>query len=131
MAKPYSVGFDGVYPRLRKEEVERTLDEVFATFATMIRAVCAKLGVEPTELNVGQVGRALVGRPAVDPGSKHDVHVTKPIFPCNTQSAADDTKCAAASPRHLLRTSVLPPHPATEMHARHGSAALEGRRSAG
>ena len=89
---PYSVGFDGAFPLLRREAVELTLEQIFVTFAAQVRAVSTQAGVPPEQLKLAQVARAIVGRPAVDPGVKHDLQVTKPIVPCNTQSALDDAK---------------------------------------
>ena len=96
LANPYSEGFDGIYARLSQRAVEQTLSEIFATFAGALRATAGRLELQPSELDVGQVARALVGRPAIDPGTKHDIHVTQPIVPCNTQSAQDNTKISEA-----------------------------------
>ena len=88
LANPYSEGSDGAFPMIQKV----TLSEIFATFPVLINSVARRLGVRPWELNVGQLARAIAGRPAVNPGTKHDLHVTKPLQPCNTQSCEDNTK---------------------------------------
>ena len=113
---PYCVGFDGIYPMLRKEAVEKTLDEIHATFSAFIRSVCSVVGKQPHELNVGQLSRALNGRLNIKPGVKHDIHVTKPIVPCNTQSAEDDIRytvprtVAATIPTTPLRPGRIKEH---------------------
>ena len=58
LRKPYSEGFDRAYALLRKEEVELTLAEIVATFASQLQSVSAQLGVPPEQLKLGQV-RAL------------------------------------------------------------------------
>ena len=89
---PYSEGFDGAFVMLRKQAVEQTLTEICVTYADMIHSTAERLEKQPHELTTAMIARILVGRPAVDPGGKHDLHVTKPIHPCNTQSSLDDLK---------------------------------------
>ena len=113
---PYSEGFDQAFALLRKEAVEQTLSEICATFSAAIRSTAGRLGVQPHELTLGQVARALVGRVAIDPGVKHDLHVTRPIHPCNTQSAEDNTKVS----EHVERTAAEKGHPrGRTLHHKH------------
>ena len=67
LSNPYSEGFDGVFPRLQKAAAEQTLSEICGTFAATIRTTAHRLGLQPHELTLGQVARAIVGRPAIDP----------------------------------------------------------------
>ena len=113
---PYSEGFDMAFVILRRDAVEQTLKEMFVTYAASIRTTAARLGLPPHGLTVGHVARAYVGRPAIDPGVKHDLHVTKPIMDCNTQSSADNTKVSehvehtATEKGHTLGKTLLHKH---------------------
>ena len=53
LANPYSEGSDGAFPMIQKVAVEKTLSEIFVTFAVLINSVARRLGVRPWELNVG------------------------------------------------------------------------------
>ena len=65
---PYSVGFDGAFPLLRREAVELTLEQIFVTFAAQVRAASGGCPGSGNSGRGGPVGsRPSVSQPAAPP----------------------------------------------------------------